>query len=105
MEATTVHLRWMIRRDVTDGVKKIERETGGDWTEREFLSRLRNRSCIAMVAETAIGITGFAVYELSEFEMRVVNMVALDTPFRLALIARMDRKAISHRRELVWDTN
>ena len=50
-DATALHIRWMIRRDMPDvmGIEVASFEYA--WTEDDFLRCLRQRNCIGMVAE------------------------------------------------------
>jgi len=68
-----VLIRWMIRRDMPD-VLRIENE-GFEfpWTEEEFISCLRQRNCIGMVAEHDDRVVGFMIYEMSKTRIRVLN--------------------------------
>ena len=60
----SVHIRWLIRRDM-DAVLEIESASFEfPWTEDEFINCLRQRDCIGMVAEYAEQVVGFMVYEL-----------------------------------------
>ncbi len=58
------HVRWMIRRDMSD-VLAIESESFEfPWSEEEFVRCLRQRNCIGMVAELDDRIVGYMIYEL-----------------------------------------
>ncbi|MGH7129283.1 MAG: GNAT family N-acetyltransferase, partial [Planctomycetaceae bacterium] len=43
------------------------------WTEEDFLSCLRQRNCIGMVAEHNHEIVGFMIYELHKSRLRILN--------------------------------
>jgi ribosomal-protein-alanine N-acetyltransferase len=67
------HIRWMIRRDMSD-VLEIERGCFEfPWTEEDFIRCLRQRNCIGMVAEYNEKIVGFMVYELHKDHLHVLN--------------------------------
>ena len=68
-----VQIRWLIRRDMAE-VLKIEHE-GFEfpWTEEDFLSCLRQRNCIGMVAEHDQQIVGFMIYELHKSRLNILN--------------------------------
>jgi ribosomal-protein-alanine N-acetyltransferase len=92
-----VHIRWMIRSDMP-AVIRIEK----NWTEAEFLDRLRERTVIGMVAEKFTQILGYMVYELYEDRVRLLN-VAVHPDWRRSrigtqLLTKLKRKLESHRR-------
>jgi [ribosomal protein S18]-alanine N-acetyltransferase len=69
----TVHIRWMIRRDMPE-VLAIERFNHFDhWAEDDFLRSLRQRDCIGMIAEHRERIVGFMVYELRKTSLRIIK--------------------------------
>jgi ribosomal protein S18 acetylase RimI-like enzyme len=95
-------VRWGIRRDMPR-VLLIERETGGAWSEDDFLFHLAERNKILIVAEGPAGeVTGFAVYHLQEYAIAVLDMAALDPAARAAILAKLAYKGEQHRRPLVW---
>lgn len=66
-------IRWMIRRDMPE-VLDIERRCFEFfWTEADFLTALRQRNCIGMVAEHQGQIRGFMVYELLKDRLHLLN--------------------------------
>jgi ribosomal-protein-alanine N-acetyltransferase len=68
-----VHIRWMIRRDMTE-VLEIERTSFEyAWTEEDFLHCLRQRNCIGMVAEHNEQVVGFMIYELHKAKLHLLN--------------------------------
>ena len=68
-----VQIRWLIRRDMAD-VLGIENESFEfAWTEEDFLSCLRQRNCIGMVAEHDQEIVGFMIYELHKSRLNILN--------------------------------
>lgn len=75
-----VHIRWMIRRDM-EQVLEIERTAFEfPWSEDDFVSCLRRRNCIGMVAEQGDQIVGFMIYELHKTRLHLLNFaVAADT--------------------------
>ncbi len=72
-QQTRVHIRWMIRRDMTE-VLGIEHD-GFEfpWSEEDFLRCLRQRNCIGMVAEHDDRVVGFMIYELHRTRLHVLN--------------------------------
>jgi len=72
-QATRVHIRWMIRRDMP-GVLDIEAASFEfPWLEEDFTRCLRRRNCIGMVAELDEKVVGFMVYELSKSRLHILN--------------------------------
>ena len=68
-----VHIRWMIRRDMTE-VLDIEKENFEfPWSEEDFVRCLRQRNCIGMVAEHEERIVGFMIYELHKSHLHILN--------------------------------
>lgn len=68
-----VHIRWMIRRDMTE-VLDIEHESFEfPWSEDDFIRCLRQRNCIGMVAEHDDHVAGFMIYELHKSRLHVLN--------------------------------
>ena len=68
-----IQIRWMIRRDLAE-VMDIERNSFPiPWTDEEFISALKERNCIGMVADDGDRIRGFMVYELLKEELHVLN--------------------------------
>jgi ribosomal protein S18 acetylase RimI-like enzyme len=84
-----VHLRWLVARDLPT-VLRIEREfpTGKDWDERKFLSALRSKLIIGMVAEWEKQVVGYIVYSLMKNHIRLIRLV-VDPAVR--------RKRVGHR--------
>jgi ribosomal-protein-alanine N-acetyltransferase len=70
---TTVHSRWMVRRDMRE-IMAIEREVFDDpLFEEEFTRELRQRHCIGLVAEVKGEVAGYVVYLLGKDYLRVTN--------------------------------
>lgn len=72
------------------------------WTEEDFLSCLRQRSIIGMVAEDGEYVRAFMIYELEKSHLRVLNF-AVHPDYRRRkighqLVAKLVSKLSSHRR-------
>ncbi len=94
-QAIAVHIRWMIRRDMTE-VLKIEHESFDvNWTEEDFLGCLRQRNCIGMVAEHDNRVVGFMMYELHKTRLHILNFAVANSFRRLAVGAQMVEKLIN----------
>ena len=69
----SVHIRWMIRRDMPE-VLDIEKSSFEfPWSEEDFIRCLRQRNCIGMVAEYDERVVGFMIYELHKNQWHVLN--------------------------------
>jgi len=102
---TSIHIRWMIRRDMPE-VMEIERlSTAYPRTEDDFFRCLRQRNCIAMVAEHREKIVGFMIYELHKARLHIIDF-AVHPEWRRTgvgsqMIAKLVSKLFSHRRKLI----
>ena len=69
----SVHIRWMIRRDMSEVLRTEETSFEFPWSEDDFIRCLRQRNCIGMVAEHDDTIVGFMIYELHKTRLHVLN--------------------------------
>lgn len=83
-----LHIRWLIRRDMTE-VLMIERMSfDRPWEENDFIRSLRQRNCIGMVAEGADErVAGFFIYELHKERLHILNF-AVHEQYRLKGVGR-----------------
>jgi [ribosomal protein S18]-alanine N-acetyltransferase len=89
-----IQIRWLIRRDMHD-VLTIERACcDHPWTEEDFLSCLRQRNCIGMVAENDHRIVGFMIYELHKSKLRVLNFATAPDVQRQGVGGQMIRRLV-----------
>ena len=87
-EKQRVHIRWQIPRDIPE-ILAIEREAFPyPWTEEQFIKCLRQRNCIAMVAEHGDRVVGYMVYELLKARLQLLNF-AVDADYRRQGVGRM----------------
>ncbi len=108
MPITVDTIRWMIRTDLP-AVMAIEHQSDyANWTEEEFVSCLRQRNCIGMVAEDSTQkdyqIYGFVIYELHNDELRILN-IAVDKEYRRqgvgrAIIEKMKKRLTQKRKRI-----
>lgn len=71
--AISVHVRWMIRRDLPE-ILQIEKNTSSHpWREEEFLAHLIQRNVIGMVAEYRDRVVGFVIYELHKNKLEILS--------------------------------
>ena len=90
-----VQIRWMIRRDMPE-VLEIERQSFEfSWTEEDFLTCLRQRNCIGMVAERQERIVGFMIYELLKSQLHVLNFAVAPWARRQAVGSQMVEKLVN----------
>lgn len=68
-----VHVRWMIRRDMTEVLGIESRSFEFPWSEDDFIRCLRQRNCIGMVAEHDEHVAGFMIYELHRNRLHILN--------------------------------
>jgi ribosomal-protein-alanine N-acetyltransferase len=69
-----VCIRWMVRKDMS-AVLHIERESfENPWSELQFLTRLRKRNTIGIVAEVAGRVVGFMIYSLHKDKLRIRDL-------------------------------
>ena len=68
-----VHIRWMIRRDMTEVLDIESHSFEFPWSEEDFIRCLRQRNCIGMVAEFDEKVVGFMIYELHKDQLHVLN--------------------------------
>jgi ribosomal-protein-alanine N-acetyltransferase len=97
-----VHIRWMIRRDMSDA---LEIENDGfefPWSEDDFIRCLRQRNCIGMVAEQEDRVVGFMIYELHKTRLHLLNLaVSKDNRRRgvgAQMLAKLTAKLSTQRR-------
>jgi ribosomal-protein-alanine N-acetyltransferase len=72
-QGTSLHIRWMIRKDMAE-VLAIEQQCFEfPWQEEDFIRCLRQRNCIGMIIEHDAKVVGFMVYELNAQLLHVLN--------------------------------
>ena len=90
-----VHIRWMIRRDMSE-VLAIERESFEfPWFEEDFIRCLRQRNCIGMVAEQGERVVGFMIYELYKTQLHILNFAVSDGVRLRGVGRQMTEKLVS----------
>jgi len=89
----SVHIRWMIRRDMPQ-VQEIENNSFEfAWNEDDFIRCLRQRNCIGMVAENDNDeIVGFMIYELHRNRLHILNFAVHPDHRRKGVGKRMVEK-------------
>jgi ribosomal-protein-alanine N-acetyltransferase len=97
-----VHIRWMIRRDMSEVLAIEHASFEFPWGEEEFLRVLRQRNCIGMVAEHSERVVGFMIYELHKTKLQILNFCVVPECRRQGIghqmVAKLIGKLSSHRR-------
>lgn len=71
----SVHVRWMIRRELPR-VMTIDAACGlDDWTLDDFCRCCGQRNCIGMVAEVDGQVVGYMIYELHKNRLHLLRLV------------------------------
>lgn len=102
-----VNIRWMIRHDLP-ACEAIEFAGFPEaWEADDFLARLRRRDCIGVVAASVRdgGVLGYAIYTLHQTYMTLDRLAvaprARQCGIGRALLARLQHKAATHRRDRI----
>lgn len=100
-----VHIRWMIRRDMQEVLAIESRSFEFPWAEEDFISFLRQRNAIGMVADYRDRVVGYMVYEIHKSRLHLVN-IAVHPGFRRegvgkAMLDKLSSKLSSQRRVLI----
>jgi len=102
-DCISAHIRWMIRRDLGD-VLAIEKQSfTHPWTEDDFITSLRQRNCIAMVAEIDEAITGFTVYELFKNKIHILDFAVAENFRRGGVGSQMVLKLVAKLSQQIRD--
>jgi len=73
-----VHIRWMIRRDMSEVLDIEQASFEFPWLEEDFIRCLRQRNCIGMIAEHGDKVVGFMIYELHKSRLHILNFSVSD---------------------------
>jgi|UniRef100_A0A7C4QPG8 ribosomal-protein-alanine N-acetyltransferase len=82
----------MIRRDMPEVLEIEQQSFDYAWTEEDFLTCLRQRNCIGMVAEHQERIVGFMIYELLKSQLHVLNFAVAPWARRQGVGSQMVEK-------------
>ena len=100
-QRVAVHIRWMIRRDMSEVLDIESSSFEFPWTEDDFVNCLRQRNCIGMVAEHDERVVGFMIYELHKSRLHIINFAVHADYRRRGVGSQMLQKLIgklSHQR-------
>jgi ribosomal-protein-alanine N-acetyltransferase len=93
-QEVSVHIRWMIHRNMP-AVLDIEADSFEfPWLEEDFIRCLRQRNSIGMIAEYDGRVVGFMVYELNKTRLHILNFAVLPEFRRLGVGSQMVGKLI-----------
>ncbi len=92
---TSVHIRWMIRRDMSEVLQIENRCFEFPWFEEDFIRCLRQRNCIGMVAEHEDRVVGFMIYELHKTRLHILNFAVHPDVQRMGVGSQMIAKLVS----------
>jgi ribosomal-protein-alanine N-acetyltransferase len=90
----SVHIRWMIRRDMPEVLDIETRSFEFPWSEEDFIRCLRQRNCIGMVAEYDERVVGFMIYELHKNRLHILNFAVRPEFRRRGVATAMVKKLI-----------
>ena len=91
----SVHIRWMIRRDMPEVLEIENRCFEFPWFEEDFIRCLRQRNCIGMVAEFEEQVVGFMIYELHKTRLHILNFAVHPDFQRSGVGSQMISKLVS----------
>lgn len=89
-----VHVRWMVRRDFPEVLAIEQACFEFPWKEDDFLSCLRQRNCIGMVAEHEGKVVGFMIYEVPKNRIHLLNIAAAPGFQQRGVAGQMIKKLI-----------
>ena len=77
-----INIRWSVQRDMEE-MLEIEKESFGrfSWSRDDFMSVMRARNTIGLIAEIEEKVVGYIVYELSKTRLAILNL-AVDKLYR-----------------------
>lgn len=96
------HLRWQIRRDMTEVLEIDALSFTTPWTEEAFLEALRQRSVIGQVVEVGVRVVGYMIYRLHRDSLEL-HRLAVHPEFRRRgcgslMLRKLRSKLTSHNR-------
>lgn len=70
----TLHIRWMIRRDMPEVLEIDSASFDDHWDHDAFIRLLRQRNCIGMVCEFQDKVVGYMLYNLHRTRLEVLRL-------------------------------
>ena len=99
-QTTGIHIRWMIRRDMTDVLEIENASFEFPWNEDDFVAAYVSEH-IGMVVEQDDEIVGFMIYELYKTRLHILNFAVHQNQRRSGIGTVMVEKLkskLSHQR-------
>ncbi len=93
-QGVSVHIRWMIRRDMMEVLDIEGQSFEFPWSEDDFIRCLRQRNCIGMVAEHDERVAGFMIYELHRNRLHILNFAVATEFYRRGVGQQMVEKLV-----------
>jgi len=93
-EELDIQIRWLIRRDLPEILNIEKTSFDFSWNEADFLTCLRQRHCIGMVAECDEKIVGFMIYELDQTSLKIINFAVVPEFRRKSVGVQMVTKLV-----------
>lgn len=91
----TVHVRWMIRRDLPSVLSIEEASFEFPWQEDDFIRALRQRNCVGMVAELGDEVVAYMIYEFHKNRIHLLSLAVEPGYRRRGIGAAMVQKLVS----------
>ncbi len=86
MDVSNVHIRWMIRRDLTEILQIEETSFVQPWSKADLEAHLKRRdTVIAMVAECGERIVGYYLHELARNKIELLRIAIRKDMRRLGI--------------------
>lgn len=96
-------IRWMIRKDMPDVVHISQECFDQPWTEQDFLTCLRQRNVIGMVADLGHEVAGFHIYELHKHKLRLLNL-AVAPKYQRQRVGTQMLQRLTGKLSAIWRT-
>ncbi|MDR3108801.1 MAG: ribosomal protein S18-alanine N-acetyltransferase [Planctomycetaceae bacterium] len=102
----TAHIRWMVRRDISEVIAVERKCFEFPWSEDDFLYCLRRRNSLGMVAEYGNVIVGFMIYEIPKDKIHLLNLAVAPKLQRCgigtAMVTKLANKLVTQNRSRVY---
>ena len=100
-----INIRWMIRRDLPEvlAIEKVSFEH--PWNAEDFMTCLRERNTLGMVAEFDDQVVGYMIYEMHDHKLHLISIAAhwqhRSCGIGLQLIDKLKDKLVFRRRNRI----
>lgn len=99
-EAVSLHIRWLVRKDLSEVLDIEKWAFSYPWSEEDFLRVLSQRNAIGKVACVGESVVGYMIYELHKTHIDLLNMAVYGPCSRQGIGKAMLNKlkgTLSHR--------